>query len=136
MGNLDDAIKELQAINAHLAEISANLQQRDRKSDESLNVIRKDLWNIKNIVADEGIQNRIVQKGVERALAKGFGYLLISAVMLYIIGKFFLWIRQYRLGIIGQESSITAWFDSQTLALSSNRLERTASARSLAFRSY
>lgn len=94
MGNLDDAIKELQAINAHLAEISANLQQRDRKSDESLNVIRKDLWNIKNIVADEGIQNRIVQKGVERALAKGFGYLLISGLMLYIIGKFLLWSLQ------------------------------------------
>ena len=44
MGNLDDAIKELKEINAHLAVISANLNQRDKKSDESLNVIRKDLW--------------------------------------------------------------------------------------------
>ena len=88
MGNLDDAIKELKEINAHMAEISSNLAQRDRKSDESLNVIRKDLWNIKNIVADESIQNRIVQKGVERALAKGFGYLLISGLMLYVVGKF------------------------------------------------
>ena len=88
MGTLDDAIKELKEINAHLAEISATLAQRDRKSDESLNVIRKDLWNIKNIVADENIQNKIVQKGVERALAKGFGYLFISGLMLYFVGKF------------------------------------------------
>ena len=88
MGNLDDAIKELKEINAHMAEISSNLAQRDRKSDESLNVIRKDLWNIKNIVADESIQNRIVQKGVERALTKGFGYLLILGLMLYVVGKF------------------------------------------------
>jgi len=71
-----------------MAEISSTLAQRDRKSDESLNVIRKDLWNIKNIVADESIQNRIVQKGVERALAKGFGYLLICGLMLYVVGKF------------------------------------------------
>jgi len=88
MGNLDDAIKELKEINARLAEISSALAQRERKSDESLNVIRKDLWNIKNIVADESIQNRIVQKGVERALAKGFGYLLMSGLMLYVISKF------------------------------------------------
>lgn len=88
MGTLDDAIKELKAVNAQLAEISANLAQRDRKSDESLNVIRKDLWNIKNIVADENIQNKIVQKGVERALAKGFGYLFICGLMLYVVGKF------------------------------------------------
>jgi hypothetical protein len=88
MGNLDDAIKELKEINARLAEISSALAQRERKSDESLNVIRKDLWNIKNIVADESIQNRIVQKGVERALAKGFGYLLISGLMLYVVSKF------------------------------------------------
>jgi len=90
MGNLDDAIKELKEISAHLANISANLQQRDRKSDESLNVIRKDLWNIKNIVADENIQNKIVQKGVERALAKVAGYLLLIGLMLYIVGKFLL----------------------------------------------
>ena len=88
MGNLDDAIKELKEINARLAEISSALAQRERKSDESLNVIRKDLWNIKNIVADESIQNRVVQKGVERALAKGFGYLLFSGLMLYVVGKF------------------------------------------------
>jgi hypothetical protein len=90
MGNLDDAIKELRAISAHLAEISANLQQRDRKSDESLNVIRKDLWNIKNIVADENIQNKIVQKGVERAMARAAGYFTVCGLMLYIIGKFLL----------------------------------------------
>jgi hypothetical protein len=29
---------------------------------------------------------------VEKALAKVFGYLLISGLMLYILGKFFLWI--------------------------------------------
>ena len=90
MGNLDDAIKELREISAHLAEISANLQQRDRKSDESLNVIRKDLWNIKNFVADENIQNKIVQKGVERAMAKAAGYLTVFVIMLYIICKFLL----------------------------------------------
>ena len=80
MGNLDDAIKELKEINAHLAVISANLNQRDKKSDESLNVIRKDLWNIKNVVADENIQNKIVQRGVERALAKLTAYLAISGL--------------------------------------------------------
>jgi hypothetical protein len=90
MGNLDDAIAELKAINSRLAEMSELIQARERKSEESLNTIRKDLWNIKNIVADEGIQNRIVQKGVEKALAKGFGYLLISGLMLYIVGKFLL----------------------------------------------
>jgi hypothetical protein len=73
-----------------LAVISANLNQRDKKSDESLNVIRKDLWNIKNVVADENIQNKIVQKGVERALAKLAGYLAISGLMLYVIAKFLL----------------------------------------------
>jgi hypothetical protein len=90
MGNLDDAIAELKGINSRLAEISDTLQARERKSEESLNTIRKDLWNIKNIVADENIQNKIVQKGVERALGKAAIYGLVSAMMIYIIGKFLL----------------------------------------------
>lgn len=90
MGNLDDAITELKEINARLSEISNSIQARDKKSDESLNTIRKDLWNIKNIVADENIQNKIIQRGVERALAKAFAYLIVSSLMLYIIGKFLL----------------------------------------------
>lgn len=90
MGNLDDAIAELKEINSRLTEISNFIQARDKKSDESLNTIRKDLWNIKNIVADENIQNKIVQKGVERALAKAAIYILVSSLMLYIIGKLLL----------------------------------------------
>ena len=90
MGNLDDAIAELKAINSRLTEISESLQAKERKSEESLNTIRKDLWNIKNIVADENIQNKIVQKGVERALGKAAIYILVSTMMLYIIGKFLL----------------------------------------------
>jgi hypothetical protein len=90
MGNLDDAIAELKAINSRLAEMSELIQARERKSEESLNTIRKDLWNIKNIVADENIQNKIVQKGVERALGKAVIYVLVSTMMLYIIGKFLL----------------------------------------------
>ena len=90
MGNLDDAIAELKAINSRLAEISESIQAKERKSEESLNTIRKDLWNIKNIVADENIQNKIVQKGVERALGKAAIYILVSTMMLYIIGKFLL----------------------------------------------
>ena len=90
MGNLDDAIAELKAINSRLAEMSELIQARERKSEESLNTIRKDLWNIKNIVADENIQNKIVQKGVERALGKAAIYVLVSTMMLYIIGKFLL----------------------------------------------
>lgn len=90
MGNLDDAIAELKEMNSRLAEISANIQARDRKSEESLNTIRKDLWNIKNIVTDENIQNKIVQKGMERALGKAAIYALVSTLMLYIIGKFLL----------------------------------------------
>jgi ABC-type uncharacterized transport system fused permease/ATPase subunit len=90
MGNLDDAIAELKAINSRLTEISESIQARERKSEESLNTIRKDLWNIKNIVADENIQNKIVQKGVERALGKAAIYILVSTMMLYIIGKFLL----------------------------------------------
>jgi division protein CdvB (Snf7/Vps24/ESCRT-III family) len=90
MGNLDDAIAELKEMNSRLAEISANIQARDRKSEESLNTIRKDLWNIKNIITDENIQNKIVQKGMERALGKAAIYALVSTMMLYIIGKFLL----------------------------------------------
>jgi hypothetical protein len=90
MGNLDDAIAELKAINSRLAEMSELIQARERKSEESLNTIRKDLWNIKNIVADENIQNKIVQKGVERALGKAAIYVVVSTIMLYIIGKFLL----------------------------------------------
>ena len=90
MGNLDDAIAELKAINSRLTEISESIQAKERKSEESLNTIRKDLWNIKNIVADENIQNKIVQKGVERALGKAAIYIVVSTMMLYIIGKFLL----------------------------------------------
>ena len=90
MGNLDDAIAELKAINSRLTEISESIQAKERKSEESLNTIRKDLWNIKNIVADENIQNKIVQKGVERALGKAAIYVVVSTMMLYIIGKFLL----------------------------------------------
>ena len=90
MGNLDDAIAELKAINSRLTEISESIQAKERKSEESLNTIRKDLWNIKNIVADENIQNKIVQKGVERALGKAAIYVVVSTIMLYIIGKFLL----------------------------------------------
>lgn len=90
MGNLDDAIAELKEMNSRLAEISANIQARDRKAEESLNTIRKDLWNIKNIVTDENIQNKIVQKGMERALGKAAIYATVSTMMLYIIGKFLL----------------------------------------------
>jgi hypothetical protein len=90
MGNLDDAIAELKGINSRLAELAETLQARDRKSEESLNTIRKDLWNIKNVVADENIQNKIVQKGVERALSKAAIYILVSTMMIYIIGKFLL----------------------------------------------
>ena len=90
MGNLDDAIAELKAINSRLAEMSELIQARERKSEESLNTIRKDLWNIKNIVADENIQNKIVQKGVERALGKAAIYVVVSTMMLYIMGKFLL----------------------------------------------
>jgi ribosomal protein L31E len=90
MGNLDDAIAELKEIHARLAEISNTIQAKDKRSDESINTIRKDLWNIKNVVADENIQTKIVQKGIERALAKAAVYILVSSVMLYIIGKFLL----------------------------------------------
>ena len=90
MGNLDDAIAELKEMNSRLAEISANIQARERKSEESLNTIRKDLWHIKNIVTDENILNKIVQKGMERAFGKATIYALVSTVMLYIIGKFLL----------------------------------------------
>jgi len=90
MGNLDDAIAELKEMNSRLAEISANIQARERKSEESLNTIRKDLWHIKNIVTDENILNKIVQKGVERALGKAAIYSLVSTMILYIISKFLL----------------------------------------------
>jgi hypothetical protein len=90
MGNLDDAIAELKEIHSRLAEISNSTQVRDKKSDESINTIRKDLWNIKNVVADENIQTRIVQKAVERALGKAAIYVLVLSLMLYIIGKFLL----------------------------------------------
>jgi ribosomal protein L31E len=90
MGNLDDAIAELKEIHARLAEISSSIQAREKKSDESINTIRKDLWNIKNVITDENIQTKIVQKGIERALAKAAVYVMVSSVMLYIVGKFLL----------------------------------------------
>lgn len=90
MANLDDTLAVLKEINARLTEISDSLSAKDRKSEESLNTIRKDLWNIKNVVADENIQKRIIQKGVEQALSKAAMYLIVSALMLYIVGKFLL----------------------------------------------
>ena len=90
MANLDDAIAELKEIHTLLTEISNSIQARDRKTDESINTIRKDLWNVKNVVADENIQIRIVQKGVERALTKTAIYVLASSLMLYILAKFLL----------------------------------------------
>ena len=90
MANLDDTLAELKEINARLTEISDSLSAKDRKSEESLNTIRKDLWNIKNVVADENIQKRIIQKGVEQALSKAAMYLIVSGLMLYIVGKFLL----------------------------------------------
>jgi hypothetical protein len=90
MANLDDTLAELKEINARLTEISNSLNAKDRKAEESLNTIRKDLWNIKNVVADENIQKGIIQKGVENALSKAAIYSIVSALMLYIIGKFLL----------------------------------------------
>lgn len=90
MANLDDTLAVLKEINARLTEISDSLSAKDRKSEESLNTIRKDLWNIKNVVADENIQKRIIQKGVEQALSKAAMYLIVSSLMLYIVGKFLL----------------------------------------------
>jgi Mg2+ and Co2+ transporter CorA len=90
MANLDDTLAVLKEINARLTEISDSLSAKDRKSEESLNTIRKDLWNIKNVVADENIQKRIIQKGVEQALSKAAMYLIVSGLMLYIVGKFLL----------------------------------------------
>ena len=42
------------------------------------------------LTMDENIQNKIVQRGVERALAKLTAYIAISGLMLYVITKFLL----------------------------------------------
>jgi len=66
MSNLDETVNELKEVNKHLSTISALLQQKDQKLDESLNVIRKDLWNIKNIISEELAQNKNLQNGTEK----------------------------------------------------------------------
>jgi hypothetical protein len=95
MSNLDDSVvSELKEVNKHLSIISALLLQKDQKLDESLNVIRKDLWNIKNIISGEIAQNKNLQDGVEktieRTLTKSTAYIFAAGVILYIVGKFFL----------------------------------------------
>ena len=94
MSNLDETIRELKEINNHLFTINTHLEQKDSKLDECLNVIRKDLWNIKNIIANDTEHHKNIQKsiekGIERALAKATVYLFVTGIMLYLVGKFFL----------------------------------------------
>jgi predicted PurR-regulated permease PerM len=98
MSNLDETVNELKEVNKHLSTISALLQQKDQKLDESLNVIRKDLWNIKNIISEEIAQNKNLQNGIEKTientiektLLKSTAYIVAAGIMLYIVGKFLL----------------------------------------------
>lgn len=98
MSNLDETVNELKEVNKHLSTISALLQQKDQKLDESLNVIRKDLWNIKNIISEEIIQNKNLQNGtektiektIEKTLLKSIAFIFAAGIMLYIVGKFLL----------------------------------------------
>jgi predicted RNase H-like nuclease (RuvC/YqgF family) len=98
MSNLDETVNELKEVNKHLSTISALLQQKDQKLDESLNVIRKDLWNIKNIISEEIAQNKNLHNGLEKTientigktLFKSMAYIVASGIMLYIVGKFLL----------------------------------------------
>jgi hypothetical protein len=98
MSNLDETVNELKEVNKHLSTISAVLQQKDQKLDESLNVIRKDLWNIKNIISEEIAQNKNLQNGIEKTientiektLLKSTAYIVAAGIMLYIVGKFLL----------------------------------------------
>jgi len=99
MSNLDESVvNELKEVNKHLSTIGALLQQKDQKLDESLNVIRKDLWNIKNIISEEIAQNKNLQNGVEKTientiektLLKSIAYVFAAGIILYIVGRFFL----------------------------------------------
>jgi len=99
MSNLDEsAVNELKEVNKQLLTISALLQQKDQKLDESLNVIRKDLWNIKNIISEEIAQNKNLQDGtektientIEKTLLKSIAYVFAAGITLYIVGRFFL----------------------------------------------
>jgi hypothetical protein len=98
MSNLDETVNELKEVNKHLSTISALLQQKDQKLEESLNVIRKDLWNIKNIISEELAQNKNLQNGteknientIEKTLLKSIAYISAAGIMLYIVGKFLL----------------------------------------------
>jgi hypothetical protein len=94
MSNLNETLDELKEINKHLSTISTLLQQKDQKLDESLNVIRKDLWNIKNIISDETAHNKnlegSIEKAIEKALVKAMAYIFVAGVMLYIVGRFLL----------------------------------------------
>ncbi|MBU3598354.1 hypothetical protein [Polynucleobacter bastaniensis] len=99
MSNLDESVvNELKEVNKHLSTIGALLQQKDLKLDESLNVIRKDLWNIKNIISEEIAQNKSLQNGIEKTientiektLLKSIAYVFAAGIILYIVGRFFL----------------------------------------------
>jgi len=99
MSNLDESVvNELKEVNKHLSTIGALLQQKDQKLDESLNVIRKDLWNIKNIISEEIAQNKNLQNGIEKTientiektLLKSIAYVFAAGIILYIVGRFFL----------------------------------------------
>jgi hypothetical protein len=99
MSNLDESVvNELKEVNKHLSTISSLLQQKDQRLDESLNVIRKDLWNIKNIISEEITQNKSLQNGtektientIEKTLLKSIAYVFAAGIILYIVGRFFL----------------------------------------------
>ena len=99
MSNLDESVvNELKEVNKHLSIIGALLQQKDQKLDESLNVIRKDLWNIKNIISEEIAQNKSLQNGmektientIEKTLLKSLAYVFAAGIVLYIVGRFLL----------------------------------------------
>ena len=98
MSNLDETVNELKEVNKHLSTISTLLQQKDQKLEESLNVIRKDLWNIKNIISEEITQNKNLHHGtektientIEKTLLKSIAYIFAAGIMLYIVGKFLL----------------------------------------------
>jgi hypothetical protein len=99
MSNLEESVlNELKEVNKHLSTIGALLQQKDQKLDESLNVIRKDLWNIKNIISEEIAQSKSRQNGVEKTientiektLLKSIAYVFAAGIVLYIVGRFLL----------------------------------------------
>lgn len=99
MSNLDESVvNELKEVNKHLSIISAVLQQKDQKLDESLNVIRKDLWNIKNIISEEIAYNKNLKDGIEKTientiektLLKSIAYVFAAGITFYIVSRFFL----------------------------------------------